>query len=91
MYPGEVLSFCSLGPKSYIISYRQNNEIKSVTKLKGISLSSKFLDNQINLPLFENYLTTFLSGEVQKIEIAQLRTRRKVGKSLKIEQNLVII
>jgi hypothetical protein len=49
IYPGEIISFFALGPKNYQITFKTpNNEIKSVTKVRGFCLSNLFLENEIN-------------------------------------------
>ena len=88
VFPGEILSFYSLGPKSYVVSFQtQNKEIKSITKVKGITLTSYYNENEINSILFENFMDSFLKEQIEKIHLCQLRSKHN-SKSLKIDQKM---
>ena len=78
VYDGNILSFFCLGPKNYCISYETtDNKIKTVTKIKGISLSSFYMKNEINGAMFEYFLSKNLSEEVEKKELAQLKYNKR--------------
>ena len=92
MYPGKVESFYSLGPKSYVISYRDcNNKIKSITKVKGITLTSHYLENELNSTFFQSFMTDYLKDQIKKIELSQLRSRKTNKKVFKVETKMETI
>ena len=91
IYPGEIISFFAIAPKNYQITYKTTkNEIKSVTKVRGFSLSNFFLQNEIDDNLFHFYLSQFVKGEVEKKSLAQLRVK-KGSKKFKTESKLELI
>ena len=87
VFPGEILSFYSLGPKCYVITYKYENEIKSISKVKGMSLAGYYTEDTINAPLFEQFMTDYLHNQLEKIQIPQMRTYHQ-KKSLKIQKKL---
>ena len=92
VYPGKVESFYSLGPKSYVISYRDcNNKIKSITKVKGITLTSHYLENELNSTFFQSFMTDYLKDQIKKIELSQLRSRKTNKKVFKVETKMETI
>lgn len=91
IYPGEIISFFALGPKNYQITFKTpNNEIKSVTKVRGFCLSNLFLENEINADLFHFYLSQYLNGEVEKKTLAQIRVK-KSNKKFKTVSKLELL
>ena len=91
IYPGEIISFFALGPKNYQITFKNSNdEIKSVSKIRGFCLSNLFLENEINADLFHFYLSQFLKDEVEKKTLSQLRVK-KSSKKFKTISKLELI
>jgi G:T-mismatch repair DNA endonuclease (very short patch repair protein) len=91
VYPGEILSFHCIAPKNYAISFKtSDNKIKHITKIKGLSLSSYYLENEINTATFNYFLSKFLKDEIEKKEITQLRCR-KVKKSKNIVRKIEVV
>jgi G:T-mismatch repair DNA endonuclease (very short patch repair protein) len=91
VFPGEILSFFCLAPKNYAVSFKSNDgQVKHVTKIKGLSLSSCYLENEINTATFNYFLSKYLSDEIKKREMAQLRCR-KDKKSQKMAHKLEIV
>jgi hypothetical protein len=91
VYEGEILSFFSIAPKNYAITYKtKENKIKHVTKIKGLSLTSYYLENEINTATFNYFLSKYLNDEIEKKQIAQLRCRKE-RKSQKITKKLEIV
>jgi hypothetical protein len=85
---GEILSYYSLGTKSYCITYKdKTGSIKSTSKICGISLKSKTNDDLVNDKLFDFYLSQMLNNKKEKIFINQERYKKNV-KKLKVTQNL---
>ncbi len=88
VFPGDILSFYSLGPKSYVITYREKmGSIKTITKVKGISLTNQYSENKINNELFDFYLTQCLKDQIEKTEIPQIKFKKN-KKALKVEPHL---
>ena len=83
VYEGEIISFFCLAPKNYAISYRTKDKIvKHVSKIKGISLSSYYVDEEINNSTFDFFMSKFLRDEIAKIDLAQI----KCGKDKKSQK-----
>jgi hypothetical protein len=61
-----------------------------VTKIKGLSLTSYYLENEINTATFNYFLSKYLNDEIEKKQIAQLRCRKE-RKSQKITKKLEIV
>ena len=77
VFPGEILSFYCLAPKNYAISFKMaDNKIKHITKIKGISLSSYYLENEMSTATFNYFLSKYLKDEIEKKEITQLKCRK---------------
>lgn len=88
VFPGQITSFYSLGPKSYVISYRTKDKvIKSITKLKGICLTSHYSENEIDSTLFNIFMTDMLKNEITKLEIPQVRSKHQ-HKAIKTSYSL---
>ena len=86
---GEILSYYSLGTKSYCITYKDNTgNIKSNSKICGISLKSKASNNLVDNKLFDFYVSQILANKQEKIFIQQERFKRDL-KKLKVSPNLV--
>ncbi len=91
VYPGEILSFFALGPKNYQITYKTlDNKLHNVTKVRGFSLSSYFLENEINADLFNFYLSQYLNGEIERKNLSQLRIKKST-KRFKTDSKLELI
>jgi hypothetical protein len=91
VFPGEIISFYCLAPKNYAISFKTaDNKIKHITKIKGISLSSYYLENEISTATFNYFLSKYLMDEIEKKEIAQLKCRKN-KKSQKQSVKLEIV
>ncbi len=81
IYPDDIVSFYSLGPKNYCLNYlNKSNEVQTVSKIKGFSLQSYFVYNEINSATYDLYLSKFLTDEIAKINLAQLCIRRDTKK-----------
>jgi hypothetical protein len=86
---GEILSYYSLGTKSYCINYKDpNGSIKTNSKICGISLKSKASNELIDNKLFDFYISQILANKQEKILIQQERFKRNL-KKFKVSQNLV--
>ena len=67
----EIQNFFSLGCKNYCVVYSENNVLKTVTKIRGLNLSSASLENIINADLFDLYIQEHLNGNSCKKFITQ--------------------
>jgi G:T-mismatch repair DNA endonuclease (very short patch repair protein) len=77
VYDGNITSFFCLGPKNYCINYEtSDNQIKTITKIKGLSLSSYYNKNEINDATFNYFITKHLSDEIEKKQLAQLKFKK---------------
>jgi G:T-mismatch repair DNA endonuclease (very short patch repair protein) len=83
-------SFFVLGPKNYVVKYKENNQVKTTTKIRGISLSSFFLENEITSKTFENYMNQFLNDSIEEKHVNQMRTKRFKSDNL-IATNLELL
>ncbi len=86
----EIDSFFALGPKNYVIKYKENNNLKTITKIRGISLSSSLLENEITSNLFENYMKQFLNDSIVDKQVNQIRTKRFKANNY-VETNLELL
>ena len=75
--PGSVTNFICLSPKNYMVSYEIEGKIKTVSKIKGISLSSFYVKNEINSATFNYFLSKSLSEEVEKKHLVQLKFKKE--------------
>lgn len=74
IYNKKITSFYCLGPKNYSISFEnESDQIKTITKIKGLSLSSFYLKNEINSSTFDYFISQNLTKEVEQIKLAQIR------------------
>jgi hypothetical protein len=79
----EILSFYSLGPKIYQITYMDNNtlKVKTATKVKGFYLKSKKGKEIIHDALFATYVDNYLknidmSSKVGQFQLKTLKKRK---------------
>jgi hypothetical protein len=88
---GEILSYYSLGTKSYCISYKDpNGSIQTNSKICGISLNCKGANNLVDDKLFDFYLSQLVANKTEKIEITQERFKKDF-KKYKVLHNFVNI
>lgn len=73
---GQILSFHCLGPKNYSISYRnEKNEVLLYSKVRGLTLGNVLLSNEINIDLYNEYISNFVQAKPLKKEINQLKIK----------------
>jgi len=91
VFPGEIQSFYCIAAKNYAVSYKtEENVIKQVTKIKGISLSTCFDNTDVNISTFDLLMTNYLKNEIKKIDLVQLKCRKE-KKSRKIFRKLEVV
>jgi hypothetical protein len=68
----EILAYYCLGTRNYSILYKdQDQNLKTIVKVKGLSLSSHCLDQKINANTYKNFIKSHFENEVQQIIIPQ--------------------
>jgi hypothetical protein len=72
---GEIVSFYSLGPKNYSLSFCYDNNYETISKVCGLSISNSLQKDLLNDQLFDFYLYQFLNHKVEKLSITQQRTK----------------
>ena len=70
-----LLSYQSLGPKNYCITYQKENQIETMTKVRGLSLNNSLNESVFTDELFKKYIQQFLENKREKILVNQFRTR----------------
>jgi hypothetical protein len=82
---GEILSFYTLGPKIYQITYRniETNLVKTSTKVKGFFLQSKKGKEIIHDNIFSDYVSSFLQGEQMSSKVGQFQIKTSEKRRLK--------
>jgi hypothetical protein len=80
-----ILSFYTLGPKIYQITYQNNvtKEIKTDTKVKGFFLKSKKGKEIIHDKIFANYVEQYLRGEDVSAKVGQFQLKTLPKRKLK--------
>ena len=87
--PGNILSFYSLGPKNYTITYENQDtkEILTMSRIRGLSLNNSLNNVSFNESLFKSYVTNFLKQKPQITNVKQFRKRGNF-KKLKLSSQL---
>jgi G:T-mismatch repair DNA endonuclease (very short patch repair protein) len=83
-------SFYALGPKNYVVSFKEHKVLKRITKIRGISLSSFYLQNEVTTKTFDSFMNTFLSNIMKEKQINQIRSKRFKSSNL-ITTNLELV
>lgn len=89
---GQILSFYSLGPKNYSITYEAENslEVNTISRIRGLSLNNSLNNVSFNDELFKKYVEEFLQQKSKKVSVKQFRKRANF-KKLKISSKLEAI
>ena len=85
--PGEILSYYSLGPKNYVVTSLKDNQIQTITKVSGLSLTSVTNNDLLNENLFKYYIDQHLNNIKEKCKVKQYRIRGNF-KKLKVSSNI---
>ena len=86
----EILSYYSLGNKCYSINTKGPFQIKTISKICGISVNGQSNETLINNEIFNLYIERFLYQETKSIKIPQKRFKRNFEKK-NISQKLANI
>jgi hypothetical protein len=74
---GEIQNFFSFGIKNYSISYVENDQnLQSITKIKGLFLKNQLLGSEINNDLFSKFFAKIYVDQEQ--HLTQIRTQKKI-------------
>jgi hypothetical protein len=70
----QVLSYHSLGCRNYTILYKDMDEnLHTITKVKGLSLKSAHLSEPIDSAMYERYIESHFQDEYESIILPQIR------------------
>jgi len=73
-----IKSFYCLGNRNYCILYEnQNKVLKSVIKVKGLSLTSSHLKNTIDSNTYQVFLNSYFKKEFKKVRVPQKKLKCK--------------
>ena len=86
---GQILSFYSLGPKNYTITFQaeDSQEISTISRIRGLSLNNSLNNVSFNDEIFQNYVKEFVNKKSKQISVKQFRKRANF-KKLKISSKL---
>ena len=82
---GTILSYLTLGPRQYNVTYINSDEVKSITHKSGLSLENSFINVK---PNFQQLFSKFLEKHDQQIldQFIMPQFRKKVNiKQFKVE------
>jgi len=82
---GTILSYLTLGPRQYNVTYINSDEVKSITHISGLSLENSFINVK---PNFQQLFSKFLEKHDQQIldQFIMPQFRKKVNiKQFKVE------
>jgi hypothetical protein len=85
---GRIVSYYSLGPKNYSISFcNQQNQYETLSKVRGLSLNNSLSKDILNDETFKYYVDQFVKGKKENIKIKQQRNRGNF-KKMKINSTI---
>lgn len=67
--------YFSLGPRNYALVYEQDGELKYLTKIKGICITSENLQSVITPSVYEDFIDAHFKNEVKSMYIPQMKKR----------------
>ena len=70
-----IKKFYSLGPRNYCLLFEENNQLKYVTKIKGLNISSHNLTDTIRPETYEKFIASHFENKVIHEYIPQSRAR----------------
>jgi hypothetical protein len=76
----EIVSFYSLGPKNYSLTFCNNNTFETVSKVCGLSIGNSFQKDLLNDQLFDFYLSQFLNNKKEQLLITQKKNKSNFKK-----------
>jgi hypothetical protein len=76
----EITNFYSLGPKNYVLTIKCKNKIETITKIRGLCLTSFTNKSLLNEDLFEFFIDEYKNKFKYKTKINQYRIRANFKK-----------
>ena len=70
-----ILNFFSLGPKNYSISFEKDGKIETISKVRGLSLSSVTNQTLLNEKLFQSFIDQYFKGKKINCKVPQYRLK----------------
>jgi len=67
--------YFSLGPRNYALVFEQDGELKYLTKIKGICVTSENLQSVITPSVYEDFIDAHFKNEVKTMYIPQMKKR----------------
>ena len=84
------LNYYSLGPKNYSLSFEKNGKIETLSKIRGLSLSSITNQTLLNEKLFKNFIMQYFEDQKTFCRVPQYRIKADY-KKLKVYANISLI
>ena len=74
---GKIISYCSLGPKNYSISFENESEqsIKTISKVSGLALNNHLNSFSFDTKLFKEYIDQILKKKSERCLVNQFRKK----------------
>ena len=85
-----IISYHSLGPKNYSISFENDNKIQTVSKVRGLSLTSITHQTLLNEKLFQEFIEQYFKGQKLHCQVPQYRLRGDFN-NLKVMSNIKLM
>ena len=71
----DIISYHSLGPKNYSISFKKEDKIETISKVCGLSLSSVTNQTLLNEKLFQSFIDQYFKGKKINCKVPQYRLK----------------
>ena len=71
----DIISYHSLGPKNYSISFKKEDKIETISKVRGLSLSSVTNQTLLNEKLFQSFIDQYFKGKKINCKVPQYRLK----------------
>ena len=84
------LSYYSLGPKNYSISYEKNGKIETLSKIRGLSLASITNQTLLSDKLFKDFIKQYFEDQKTFCRVPQQRIKADF-KKFKVYSNIDLI
>jgi hypothetical protein len=76
----EILNFYSLGPKNYVLTIKSKDKVETITKVRGLCLTSFSNKTLLNEELFEFFIDEYKNRFTYKTKINQYRIKANFKK-----------
>ena len=85
-----IISYHSLGPKNYSISFKNGNKIQTISKVRGLSLTSLTNQTLLNEKLFQEFIEQYFEGQKVDCQVPQYRLKGDFN-NMKILSNIKLM